>query len=184
MIKHCLLALTCLIPFLASAQSNDKPLTDTYKPVNGYGFFIGSNTVLNTQSSRAGLTLGMEANRFLTRSFGVALRPALSFYSYRLPDQPEAFEPAYLEVPAYFVFSPFRSTVKPVLSAGPGYRIDLDKFENSTLTFDASLGLAIDGSLRIRKRTEQFIMQPQVTYSYSGPMKALYFTLSFLDSRN
>jgi hypothetical protein len=182
MIKRILFAFTCLLPFLASAQSNDEPL-EAFKPANGYGFFIGSNTVLNAESSRAGLSLGMEANRFLTRSFGVAMRPAISFYSYRMPDEPQSFEPAYLELPAYFVFSPFHGAVKPVLSAGPGFRVDLEKFSGSTLTFDASLGLATDASLKIKSRTEQFIIQPQLTYSYSGPIKALYFTLSFLDSR-
>ena len=76
-----------------------------------------------------------------------------------------------LEVPLFLLIKPFDTKLKPTISFGPNYQINLT---NTSLTY-----LAGDVTVGFEKQFRYCIIAPGLRYSYSKETKAIYFVIGF-----
>jgi hypothetical protein len=174
------LTLLCAIPFLASAQ--DKEENEPLHRLN-FGFNMGTNKVMDVESSKPGLTIGSDAYYYFTHHLGFSFKPTLSLFDCKLPDNPTWIETANLEIPLHGVLRFGQGTVMPLVETGLTYRFGLSG-SGSFPAWDVSAGVELqNGMLRIKRDIHTFSMVPEIRYSYSQPFKAVYFSLHFLGPR-
>jgi len=79
---------------------------------------------------------------------------------------------AVLEIPAHLMFKPGNGSLKPTFALGPNYKIDLVQVNNSFFAIDAAVGF--------EKKLAHFYIAPEVRYSYSEQMKAVYLVFNII----
>jgi hypothetical protein len=147
-----------------------------------FGFSVGANTVMGMEASKLGLTLGTDAYYYPTRHLGLSFKPGVSLYNFRATGNPDWSGALEWELPLHGVLRLGAGAVRPVLEAGPNYKIDLLGSNKPMVGWDVSVGVELSHAITYRIKQDVYKMSvlPELRYSHSHEFGAVYFTLHFL----
>jgi hypothetical protein len=143
-----------------------------YTRNTNFGFLLGTNMVLKNGTNPLGITLGASMNHRITHNLWFDIQPDLTLTEYIIPDTKRTVQKSLFELPMHLVFKPGFGTLKPVFAIGPDYKFDLDDVKKSFPAADISVG--------IEKKFRYFYFYPELRYSYSGQLNAVYLVLNFM----
>lgn len=156
-----IIVLTLLNFLIASGQQPENADISKIK----YGLLLGFNQNL-PGNIQTGISIGLTEDYLLVKKFYFQPQAMLTF----LPNgnAGNKIVSNIVEIPLHLLYMPTNGKTKPVISAGTSYKYDLS---HKSLGWFGEIGLGFE------KQLKNFIVQPELRYSYSKSMQILYIVV-------